>query len=102
MISSSSGTNYLRHDLAEGDFVDVRTLILQHGRDFMSVSASSVVFCFVFISAPLKHSRAMAASVETSACAAAASIAEDEVSTTSGGSSSVASPPVSDTSWTRK
>jgi hypothetical protein len=37
----------------------------------------------------------MAASVETSACAAAASIAEDEVSTTSGGSSSVASPPVS-------
>ena len=95
LISSSSGTNYLRHDLAEGDFVDVRTLILQHSRDFISVSASSVVFCFVFISAPLKHSRAMAASVETSACAAAASIAEDEVSTTSGGSSSVASPPVS-------
>jgi hypothetical protein len=95
VMSSSSGANYSRHDVAEGDFVDVRTLILQHSRDFISVSASSVVFCFVFISAPLKHSRAMAASVETSACAAAASIAEDEVSTTSGGSSSVASPPVS-------
>lgn len=83
----------LRHDLADGDFVDVRTLILHHGRDFMSVSASSVVFCFGFISAPLKQTRAMAALVETSACAAADSIAEDEVSTASGGASSVASSP---------
>ena len=93
VISNSSGTNYPRHDIAEGDFVDVRTLILQHSHDFMSVSVSSVVFCFVFIRAPLKHSRAMAATVETSACAAAAFIAEDEVSTASGGSSSVASSP---------
>ena len=93
VISTSSGTNYLRHDLADGYFVDVRTLTLHHSRDFMSVSASSAVFCFVFISAPLKHTRAMAAPVETSACAAAASIAEDEVSTASGGASSVASSP---------
>ena len=93
VISISRGTNYLRHDLADGDFVDVRRLILHHSRDFMSVSASSVVFCSVFISAPLKHTRAMAAPVETSACAAAASIAEDEVSTASGGASSVASSP---------
>ena len=93
VISTSSGTNYLRHDLADGYFVDVRTLTLHHSRDFMSVSASSAVFCFVFISAPLKHTRAMAALVETSACAAAASIAEDEVSTASGGASSVASSP---------
>ena len=93
VISTSSGTNYLRHDLADCYFVDVRTLTLHHSRDFMSVSASSAVFCFVFISAPLKHTRAMAAPVETSACAAAASIAEDEVSTASGGASSVASSP---------
>ena len=59
VISTSSGTNYPRHDIAKGDFVDVRTLILQHSHDFMSVSASSVVFCSVFISAPLKHTRAM-------------------------------------------
>jgi hypothetical protein len=93
VIFTSSGTNYLRHDLADGYFVDVRTLTLHHSRDFMSVSASSAVFCFVFISAPLKHTRAMAAPVKTSACAAAASIAEDEVSTASGGASSVASSP---------
>ena len=68
VISKSRGTNYLRHDLAEGDFVDVRTLILQHSRDFMSVTASSVVFCFVFISAPLKHTRAMAATGDVGLC----------------------------------
>ena len=56
VISNSSGTNYSRHDLAEGDFVDVRTLILQHSHDFMSVSASSVVFWFVFIRAPQTQS----------------------------------------------
>ena len=59
----------------------------------MSVTASSAVFCSVFISAPLKHTCGMAAPVETSACAAAACIAEDEVSTASGGASSVSSAP---------
>ncbi len=76
----SSRTNYKRNHFAKG-------------RDFMLVSASSVVFCFVFIGAPLIHSRAMAATVETSACAAAASVSEDEVSTASCESSSVASSP---------
>ena len=70
VISSSSGTNYLRHDLAEGDFVDVRTLILQHSRDFISVSASSVVFWFVFIFFPANkcHNRATGRCIQTPIC----------------------------------
>ena len=93
VISCSYDTNHLRHDLADGDFVDVRRLSVHHSFDFMSVSASSVVFPLVFISAPLKHTRAMAAPVEMSACAAAVSMADDEVSTASGSASSVTSAP---------
>ena len=93
VFSNSRGTNFSRHDLVEGDFVDVRPTILEQNCDVMSDSVSPVVFCFVSSRAPLRNSVAMAATVETTACAAAASIAEDEVSTTSGGSSSVASSP---------
>ncbi len=93
MFSNSRGTNFSSHDLVEGDFVDVRTLILEHNHDVMSESVSPEVFCFVSSRAPLRNSVAMAAIVETSACAAAASIAEDAVSTASGGSSSAASSP---------
>ena len=68
-------------------------MFLEHNHDVMSESVSPVIFCFVPSRAPLRNSVAMAATVETSACAAAASIAEDAVSTASGGSSSAASSP---------
>ena len=45
VISSSRETKHPRHDLADGVFVDVRRLSVHHSRAFMSVTASSAVFC---------------------------------------------------------
>ena len=63
VISNSRGTNFSRPDLVEGDFVDVRTMILEQNYDVMSESVSPVVFCFVSSRAPLRNSVAMAATV---------------------------------------
>ena len=94
VCSNSRGTNVSRHDLLEGDFVDVRTMILEQNHDVTAESVSPVFFCFVSSRAPLRDSVAMAATVETSAASAAgAATAEDEVPTASGRSSSVPSAP---------
>jgi hypothetical protein len=55
LFSNSRRTKFSRHDFVEGDFVDVRTMILEHNHDVMSVSVSPVVFCCVSSRTPLRN-----------------------------------------------